>query len=255
MKAWRKLSFLNYHRTGFARIVWWTRVIIKQCQKLKISREVEPDPMFELSNILSFTVVASLLVMSPGPNGVLIAKTVSLSGRGAGAANVVGFVCAFYLHGLLSIFGISLILTQSMVVFSVVKLAGALYLCYLGLQVLRGGSGNTDGPAVANPGRCRRKLRTAFTEGFITNALNPKVSMFYLAAFPQFISPASGGFLSALLLVVIHSALNAVWFSLMILFFGYFDRTCANVLYQRVMRGITGAALLGFGGALAASAF
>lgn len=212
--------------------------------------------MLELSNLLSFTVVAALLVMSPGPNGVLIAKTVSLSGRGAGAANVAGFVSAFYLHGLLSIFGISLILTQSAAVFSAVKLAGALYLCYLGIQVLRGGrsnAGTASGPAAAK--HHRRKLSAAFAEGFITNALNPKVSMFYLAAFPQFISPASGGLLPALLLVVIHSALNAVWFSSMILFFGYFNRAGANVLFQRVMRGVTGVALLGFGGALAATAF
>jgi len=212
--------------------------------------------MPELSNLLSFTVVAALLVMSPGPNGVLIAKTVSLSGRGTGVANVAGFVSAFYLHGLLSIFGISLILAQSAAAFFVVKLAGALYLCYLGVQVLRGGPGNAgaaSGPATAE--HRRRKLSAAFAEGFITNALNPKVSMFYLAAFPQFISPASGGFLPALLLVVIHSALNAVWFSLMILFFGYFDRANANRLFQRVMRGVTGIALLGFGGALAATAF
>jgi len=210
--------------------------------------------MLELSSILSFTVVAALLVMSPGPNGVLIAKTVSLSGRGAGVANVAGFVSAFYLHGLLSIFGISIILTQSAAAFSVVKLAGALYLCYLGLQVLRGGRNNTGAARPTTTEHRRRKLSAAFAEGFITNALNPKVSLFYLAAFPQFISPASGGFLPALLLVVIHSALNAVWFSLMILFFGYFDRAGANGLFQRVMRCITGVALLGFGGALAATA-
>lgn len=211
--------------------------------------------MLELSDTLSFAVVAALLVMSPGPNGVLIAKTVSLSGRGAGVANVAGFVGAFYLHGLLSIFGISLILTQSAAAFSIVKLAGALYLCYLGVQVLRGGRGGGAAPGPAAAEHRRRKLRAAFAEGFITNALNPKVSLFYLAAFPQFISPASGGLLPALLLVVIHSALNAVWFSLMILFFGYFDRAGANGLYQRVMRGVTGIALLGFGGALAVTAF
>jgi len=55
--------------------------------------------MLELSDILSFAMLVALLVMSLGPNGVLIAKTVSLSGRGAGAAKVAGFVCAFYLHG------------------------------------------------------------------------------------------------------------------------------------------------------------
>ena len=207
--------------------------------------------MFELSNILSFAVVAALLVMSPGPNGVLIAKTVSLSGRRAGVANVTGFVSAFYLHGLLSIFGISLILAQSQTAFFVVKLAGAIYLCWLGLQVLRG----VGGAVTPTTTTAKRTLAAAFAEGFITNALNPKVSMFYMAAFPQFISPGDGGFLPALLLVVIHSAINAVWFSLMILFFGYFDRANANPLFQRVMRGITGIALLGFGGVLAVTAF
>ena len=62
------------------------------------------------SNALSFAVVASLLVMSPGPNGVLVAKTVPTSGRAAGFANVAGFVTAFYLHGTLSILGISVVL-------------------------------------------------------------------------------------------------------------------------------------------------
>lgn len=78
------------------------------------------------SDILTFTMVASLLVMSPGPNGVLIAKTVPTSGRAAGFANVAGFVAAFYLHGAMAILGISLILVQSAVAFAVVKYLGRL---------------------------------------------------------------------------------------------------------------------------------
>ena len=65
------------------------------------------------AEILTFAFVASLLVVSPGPNGVLIAKTVPTSGRAAGFANVAGFVGAFYLHGALSVLGISLLLVQS----------------------------------------------------------------------------------------------------------------------------------------------
>ena len=60
-----------------------------------------------------FTIVATLLVISPGPNGILIAKTVPLSGKAAGFANVAGFVAAFCLHGSLSILGISALLTWS----------------------------------------------------------------------------------------------------------------------------------------------
>ncbi len=209
---------------------------------------------YSLSDILNFAVVAALLVMSPGPNGVLIAKTVSRSGKVAGVANMVGFVCAFYLHGVLSIFGISLLLTQSQNIFLVVKLAGALYLCYLGITTLNEiRKPIADAAAQAAAGYQKRILVAAFSEGFLTNTLNPKVSMFYLAAFPQFI-PAGGGGLSAFVLVVVHSAINAVWFSLMIFFFGYFN-SANNPFFQRLMQGITGTTLLGFGVVLASTTF
>ena len=78
----------------------------------------------DIANIVAFTVVAALLVMSPGPNGVLIAKTVPTSGRAAGFANVLGFEVGFFLHGALSILGISLLLVQSAVAFAIVKYLG-----------------------------------------------------------------------------------------------------------------------------------
>ena len=77
----------------------------------------------DLATLVSFTVIAALLVMSPGPNGVLIAKTVPTSGKSAGFANVAGFVTAFYLHGALSVLGISLLLVQSAQAFFVVKIS------------------------------------------------------------------------------------------------------------------------------------
>ena len=63
--------------------------------------------------IMAFTFVALLLVVSPGPNGLLIAKTVPISGKKAGFANVAGFLSAFYIHGSLSLLGISVLLTKS----------------------------------------------------------------------------------------------------------------------------------------------
>ena len=89
------------------------------------------------TQLVSFMLVTSLLVMSPGPNGVLIAKTVPTSGRAAGFANVAGFVTAFYVHGTLSILGISVILVQSAQLFLMVKIAGAAYLCWVGFKALR----------------------------------------------------------------------------------------------------------------------
>src|SRR3546814_15034443 len=80
--------------------------------------------LMEPLHVLGFAGVAALLVMSPGPNGVLIAKTVPTSGRAAGFANVAGFVAGFYLHGSLSIFGISLILLRPAEAFFVVQMLG-----------------------------------------------------------------------------------------------------------------------------------
>lgn len=211
----------------------------------------------ELLHVAAFAGVAALLVMSPGPNGVLIAKTVPTSGRAAGFANVAGFVAGFYLHGSLSIFGISIILLRSAEAFFVVKMLGAAYLCWIGLKALRDAWRGVGPVARVAPARSRRSLLKAFAEGFATNALNPKVSMFYLAAFPQFI-PAGAGPLgegtvsSAFLLVSVHALLNALWFTAMILLFARLVGAARSGRFQRWLKGVTGVVFVAFGARLAA---
>jgi threonine/homoserine/homoserine lactone efflux protein len=203
------------------------------------------------THIASFVLVTSLLVMSPGPNGVLIARTVPASGRAAGFANIAGFISAFYLHGALSILGISVILVQSAQAFLIVKLIGAAYLCWLGLKALRDAfRGVPQAPATAPPAR-KRTLLVAYAEGFLTNALNPKVAMFYLAAFPQFIPTEGNAAASAFLLVAIHSLLNAVWFSAMVLLVTRLKGVASSAAMQRWLKGVTGMVFLAFGARLA----
>ncbi|MBR9653059.1 LysE family translocator [Thalassovita aquimarina] len=204
------------------------------------------------SEILTFTLVASLLVMSPGPNGVLIAKTVPSSGKAAGFANVAGFVAAFYLHGALAILGISIILVQSALAFTIVKYLGAAYLCWIGIKALiaayRGLGAAQDIAPSAKP---KRTLAPAFVEGLLTNALNPKVSMFYLAAFPQFITIGETSALSSFTLVFIHSMINAVWFGAMVLLFSKLAAAARNEKFTRWLKGVTGTVFIGFGVKLA----
>lgn len=205
----------------------------------------------DLTTLFSFTFIAALLVMSPGPNGVLIAKTVPTSGKSAGFANVAGFVTAFYLHGALSVLGISFILVQSAQAFFVVKMLGAAYLCWIGLKaLLEAWRGITVTPKVA-PAKRQRTLAKAFAEGFLTNALNPKVSMFYLAAFPQFISEAHGAVGASFILVFIHSMLNLIWFSAMVLLLARLTGATRNLTFQRWLKGVTGLVFIGFGAKLA----
>jgi threonine/homoserine/homoserine lactone efflux protein len=197
-------------------------------------------------HIFGFVVVASLLVMSPGPNSILIAKTVPVSGKAAGFANVAGFVSAFYLHGSLSILGVSLLLVQSSYAFTIFKLVGALYLCWIGLKAILSAWGNSE--RLNRPKELKRPLplKFAFLEGFLTNALNPKVSMFYLAAFPQFV-PMGSELSQAYVLVFIHSVINCLWFGAMVLLLSRIQKFAQGRTFRRWLRMATGTIFLGFG--------
>jgi len=204
-----------------------------------------------LSEILAFAFVASLLVMSPGPNGVLIAKTVPTSGRAAGFANVAGFVTGFYLHGAMAILGISIMLVQSATAFTIVKYLGAAYLCWIGIKSLIAAWQGVESAAKVKPAVKRRTLANAYIEGLLTNALNPKVSMFYLAAFPQFITLGETTPLASFTLVAIHSLINAVWFGAMVLVMSRLTAIAQNGQFQRWLKGVTGVVFIGFGAKLA----
>lgn len=200
-----------------------------------------------LSEIVAFVLAATLLVTSPGPNGLLIARTVPTSGRAAGFANILGFFAAFYVHGALSILGISIILLKSATAFTIVKYLGAGYLCWIGIKALAGAFRGVETAAAVAPAATRRTLARAVVEGFLTNGLNPKVSMFYLAVFPQFIPLNDHPMAFAFLLVFLHSMINLVWFGAMVLLFARLSSVTRNGRFQRWLKGVTGAVFIGFG--------
>ena len=207
----------------------------------------------ELTTILAFMTVTALLVISPGPNGVLIAKTVPTSGKLAGFANIAGFVTAFYIHGAFVMFGLSMLLLRSAELFFVVKMLGAAYLCYVGFKALmQAWKGNVVAHAVT-PARRRRTLVAAYVEGLLTNALNPKVSIFYIAAFPQFLPLESTTAANVFLLVFLHSMINLVWFSAMVMVFSRLTGFVRSGRAERWIKAITGVVFIGFGMKLAAT--
>lgn len=200
----------------------------------------------DIVTILSFVAVAAILVISPGPNGLLIAKTVATSGKSAGFANITGFVAAFLVHGSLSIFGISVLLVQSAQAFLVFKLLGAAYLCWIGIKALISACKSNNfkqGNLVIST-----KIttwNTAVFEGFLTNALNPKVSMFYLAAFPQFL-PLGGEIFAAASLVFIHAFINVIWFSVIVLLLSNAKHITISDNINRGFKAFTGIVFIGF---------
>ncbi len=210
----------------------------------------------ELVQVVTFVFVVSLLVVSPGPNGLLIAKTVSLYGKIPGFINVAGFMAAFYVHGVLSVLGISLLLVQSAQAFFVFKIVGAIYLIWLGFKSILSAwqkktilVPNDTEKSTTNVSQ-EISNKNAFLEGFLTNALNPKVSMFYLAAFPQFM-PTDASVLQAFSLVFIHSFINCLWFTAMIVVLSKAKRVALSSRFVQWLKTFTGVVFIGFGAKLA----
>lgn len=205
-------------------------------------------------DIATFALATFLLVSSPGPNGALIAKTVPTSGVRAGFANIAGFFSAFWIHGTFSILGLSVIVMQSAMAFAVVKYIGAAYLLWLGLKALYEAAFSREKRGGTSPLPRPRSLMHAYLEGLLTNGLNPKVSMFYLAVFPQFIPhDRAHGLLAAYMLVAIHSIINIAWFSFVILLLSRLRTIALAGRFRRVLKALTGAVFVGFSARLAAA--
>ncbi|MFT5195189.1 MAG: threonine/homoserine/homoserine lactone efflux protein [Candidatus Promineifilaceae bacterium] len=143
--------------------------------------------MFETSALLIFITAAVSLLIIPGPAVTfIIARTVE-HGRMAGFISELGILTASLIHTLLAAFGLSALLLQSAVAFSVVKYAGAAYLIFMGIQSLR------STPVAIDPQNIEpASLPTIYRQGFVVNLFNPKGILFFFAFLPQFVAPERG---------------------------------------------------------------
>lgn len=206
------------------------------------------------AQILTFTGLAALLTISPGADTMLVIRSVLARGRGAGIMTTFGICCGLFVHATLSAAGLSLILVRSALAFEMLKLAGAAYLIFLGLQSLRqltvsGTAARTrlDAGAHGSPKTARR----AFMEGMLNNMLNPKPAVFYLAFLPQFINPGDPVLAKSLLLAGIHFVMGIVWLSAVSVFLGRLKELLVGGAFRRWLEATSGAVLIGLGVRLA----
>jgi threonine/homoserine/homoserine lactone efflux protein len=191
-------------------------------------------------SLVAFVGIAALLTILPGVDMALVAKVTLQEGRRAAFFTSLGISAGLPVHATASALGLSLILSTSATAFTVVKLAGALYLAYVGVQSLRrsfdgGRQGSTVVPA--------RPRSHAFAQGFLNNVLNPKVALFYLTLLPQFIEPGDPVLLKSLLLAAIHVALGLIWLTT---YAQAIDRLGTLVAGARVwLERVTGVVLVG----------
>lgn len=141
--------------------------------------------MLGIHDLPLFVATGLLLNLLPGPDSLLIMSRSATQGWRAGSAAALGIGTGTVVHILAAAFGLSAVLATSAAAFTGVKLAGAAYILYMAVGLLR--SKRRDGQA-APPLLPRLPYRKIFAQGFLTNVLNPKVALFFLALVPQFIN-------------------------------------------------------------------
>ena len=141
--------------------------------------------MIEVSWLL-FTVASLVLIVTPGQDMILVMSRSIAQGAAAGVATAAGVSVGLVGHTLLATLGLGAILRTSEWLFLALKLAGAAYLVYLGLQLLR-----TRSHELAMAAGAPRSLRRLFFDGALSNVSNPKIAVFYFAFLPQFVLPGA----------------------------------------------------------------
>ena len=206
--------------------------------------------------IIAFTGIAAILTVTPGADTMLVMRNVLARGQRAGLLTTLGICLGLFFHASLSALGLSFILLSSAAAFEVVKWAGACYLIFLGGQSLwrawrHGAATLTGGGDDVVAARRGRRWRS-FTEGLLTNVLNPKVAIFYVAFLPQFVGPGDPVLAKSVALAGIHAALGVVWLSLVTASIGRMRALLTRPRVRRIVEATTGVVLIAFGARLAA---
>jgi threonine/homoserine/homoserine lactone efflux protein len=196
-----------------------------------------------MHSIWGFLLVALIVTLTPGPATALVLRVAARDGRQAALATVAGHSVGVLMWASLSAIGVSSLILASRIAYDVLRIGGAVVLVVLGLRsLLHRGS---DEPVAAPPRLTGWKL------GLLTGAANPKLAVFFVALFPQFLSPGSSVLPAALGMGAVIVLYDIVWFSLL----AYGVDRAGRVLRpkaRRAMERTTGAAMVALGVSVAA---
>ena len=194
--------------------------------------------MFSVSEYLFFLLAALLLVITPGPNMIYLISRSICQGRLAGVMSLIGIVLGFIVHMVSTAIGLSAIFMALPFAYTALKVAGALYLFWLAWESIKPGGLSPFEPKNLSPATTRQMIVMAFT----TSALNPKIAMFYLSLFPQFINPNKGNvFLQSFVLgstqILVSFTVN---FIIILFAAGIASWFAKNALWRLVQRYVMG---------------
>ncbi|MGX1808321.1 LysE family translocator [Nocardia sp. NPDC055321] len=206
--------------------------------------------MFEA--MLSFALVAGLLTIVPGLDTALVLRAAVTNGRRHAFATALGIGSGTLVWGAAAAAGVSVLLTASEVAYTALRIAGALYLMWMGLTMIRAGLRRP--PMVASDiGDMPRGIFAAWARGLGTNLLNPKVGVFYVAMLPQFLPEGVSPLLMGCLLALLHNVEGMLWFTAIIAAATLARSWLTRESVRRNLDAITGTVVVAFGVKLAAT--
>jgi len=211
--------------------------------------------MPDTTQLLMFMAAGWLLNLTPGPDVLYIVSSALKSGVRGGMVAALGIVSSSFVHVLAAALGVGALLATSATAFTVLKWVGAVYLVWMGVKLLRAKAGSSVVPVPGAVEGQPESLGRIFRQGFLTNVLNPKVALFFLAFVPQFLAPGTENKVTAFLLLGLLFNLNSLPIN-----FGYAwlagwaaGRVGAVQRALRVMDRAAGVMFIGFGLRLALS--
>lgn len=201
-----------------------------------------------LRDLPAFLLIALVVVFTPGPATALVVRSAARGGTRAAGATTAGNSTGILFWAVASVLGISALVAASEAAFAVLRIAGAVVLAWLGLQALR--RARASGPAGAPAcGLARRPYR----QGLLTSFANPKLAVFFVALFPQFVPEGQSVLPATLLMAAIVVTLDLLWFTVLALLVGRARRAFARGRWAARMEAATGTVLLAVGVRLALS--
>ncbi len=204
------------------------------------------------AQFLPFLIAITLLSVSPGVDTLLVIRNTARGGIRDGVATSLAICCGLFVHATVSALGISLILLQSAWAFHMLKLVGAAYLIWLGVNSLLAARRGVPLPVQGvlqrgSPVPCWQPIK----EGLLSNVLNPKTVIFYMAFLPQFIAPTDPALLKSLWLAGVHFVIANIWQISVVFMVGGASKWLASARFAQTLNAATGAVLVIFGVRLA----
>lgn len=199
--------------------------------------------------LVAFTAVAAVLVVTPGADFAVVVRN-GLRGRRVGLATSAGTVSGLLVHATAAALGLSAVLAASALAFTIVKLFGGAYLCWLGLRALlssRSRSRSDEEPTCARSTPKSLPSGLAYRHGLLTNVLNPKAPLIFLSVLPQFIPRGATVLPRTLLLSAILVALAALWYFVLACLVAALQPVLSRAAVRRGLDRVTGVVLVTLG--------